>query len=71
MASEQQVPSDEEMREVFSKYYERHLFEASVLLKLVRRQAGNKNASEMLEALKVVLLSDISANLNEIESRMK
>ena len=60
------VLTEDEAQEMLEKYYQRPLFEASVLLKLVRRQAGNKNVAEMLEAMRVVFLSDISVRLSNL-----
>ena len=64
--AEQKVLTEEEAQEMLERYYQRPLFEASVLLKLVRRQAGNKNVVEMLEAMRVVFLSDISVRLSNL-----
>ena len=51
---EKREVTEDETREILARYYVKPLFEASELLKMVRRSAGNKNASEFLEAMKVV-----------------
>ena len=63
---EKREVTEDEAREILLRYYVKPVFEANELLKMVRRAAGNKNASEFLEALKVVFLSDISACRKEI-----
>ena len=60
------VLTEDEAHEMLEKYYQRPLFEATVLLKLARRQVGNKNVAEMLEAMRVVFLSDISVRLSNL-----
>ena len=57
------VLTEEEAQEMLEKYYQRPLFEATVLLKLARRQVNNKNVTEMLEAMKVVWLTEIAEKL--------
>ena len=64
--AEKKVLTEDEVHEMLEKYYTRPLFEATVLLKLARRQGGNKNVAEMLEAMRVVFLSDISVKLSNL-----
>ena len=64
--AEKKVLTEEEACEMLERYYQRPLFEATVLLKLARRQVGNKNVAEMLEAMRVVFLSDISVKLSNL-----
>ena len=58
--------TEDEARAMVLQYYFKPMFEAEVLLKMVKRTAGNKNADQEIEALKVVFLSDISACLKEL-----
>lgn len=58
--------TEDEAREILARYYVKPLFKVSELLKMLRRSAGNKNASEFLEAMKVVFLSDISSCMKEL-----
>ena len=64
--AEKKVMTEEEAQEMLERYYQRPLFEATVLLKLARRQVGNKNVAEMLEAMRGVFLSDISIKLGNL-----
>ena len=64
--AEKKVLTEDEAQEMLERYYQRPLFEATVLLKLARRQGGNKNVAEMLEAMRVVFLSDISIKLGNL-----
>lgn len=64
--AEKKVLTEDEAQEMLERYYQRPLFEATVLLKLARRQVGNKNVTEMLEAMRVVFLSDISVKLSNL-----
>ena len=64
--AKKKVLTEEEAQEMLEKYYTRPLFEATVLLQLARRQVGNKNVAEMLEAMRVVFLSDISVRLSNL-----
>ena len=66
MDGKKKVLTEDDAQEMLERYYQRPLFEATVLLKLARRQVGNKNVAEMLEAMRVVFLSDISIKLNNL-----